>query len=119
MAKSKCKIVATVIFTGYPAMEGLTLPEPVNRQGLGRRISHQEFRRLGTLLDQFFVFHFQAALDAAHITRNGDALVIELDGFDQVISQVHHKFHTNQNSVYKKSRCPWSLQYQELPFFIE
>jgi hypothetical protein len=54
------------------------------------------------LPDQFVVFYFKTAFDAAHITGFGDPRIIQWYGFDQVVADIHHEFHSGLNNYTKK-----------------
>lgn len=54
------------------------------------RLDHQEFGGIGELLDQFTVFLFEGAFKVSYITGFRNTFLFQWNGFDQVVTDVHH-----------------------------
>jgi hypothetical protein len=54
------------------------------------RVDYQEFRWVGKLLDQLLVFQFKISFEAPQVARLGDFFIVQLNGFNQVITDIHH-----------------------------
>jgi len=71
-------------------IKGVTLFFLRLARGFGSRINHQEVRWFRELPDQFAMLNFKTAFDTAYIARLGDSCEVKWNGFDQVVSDVHH-----------------------------
>lgn len=62
----------------------------------GSRIYYQEFRRVRKFLDLLSIFHLEHSFESAEIAGFGNPFIIQLNGFDKVISEIHHKLHSDR-----------------------
>ena len=68
------------------------------------------------LVDQFTVLHLKISFKITDIARYPDLIDLKLDGFDQVISYIHHQFHGG-GLGYKETSFWFLIQPKKYSFF--
>ena len=71
-------------------------------KSLRQGVDHQKFRWLRKLLNQFPVFHLKVTFEASQIAWFWNFIVLKLYGFNQIITDIHHQFHSSKYLLQNK-----------------